>query len=305
MNQSPAELRNAAARQLIARGKLRQALDVLNEAIRLDPRLPDSYINRAEVFDQLGMAPQADADRRKFAALGGVIRPEEAEAGPPPPKAKVRRRPPIQMRYPSPPKPKRGNAIVMQNVGTALIVVGLLVAAGIGIYLALTTLSDAINGSSDASPASETPAASGTPAPTDSAGNTLTPSPSIAPTPESLADALNGSPYSFNALQTSWQGKGITATATEVNASVTGCATTPVSVTISKGGAEMHLAVLFYDAASDPGQDWNLGAAVTPKDGRSIPGGAVAWYNANVVVVVLDQDATIKPDAFDAFVNLG
>ena len=64
MNQTPAELRNAAARQLIARGRLGQALDVLNEAIRLDPRLPDSFYNRAEVFEQMNMLPQAEADRR-------------------------------------------------------------------------------------------------------------------------------------------------------------------------------------------------------------------------------------------------
>ena len=75
MNQTPVQLRNAAARRLMARRRFREALDVLNEAIRADPRFAESYDNRAAVFEALGMAPQADADRRKVADLGGVKRP--------------------------------------------------------------------------------------------------------------------------------------------------------------------------------------------------------------------------------------
>jgi tetratricopeptide (TPR) repeat protein len=69
----------------MARGRFREALDVLNEAIRLDPRYAESFDNRAAVFERLGMYPQADADRRKVAALGGVRRP------PPPPPDERRR----------------------------------------------------------------------------------------------------------------------------------------------------------------------------------------------------------------------
>jgi hypothetical protein len=310
LNQTPAELRNAAARQLIARGRWRQALDLLNEAVRLDPRLPDSYLNRAEVFEHLGMMPQADADRRKFASLGGVIRPAEPEAPPPPSKTKIRRRPPatIGIRYPAPPKRSHGWNALTQTGLTAFAALALLVAAGIGIFLAVNTLSDAISGDDTVEQpgGSETPAATGTPAPTDSNGNTITPAPTatIVPTPESLTDALNGSPLSFDSLQTAWAAKGLTATAVRVDDSVTGTGTTPVSVTLSKGDAVMHLAVLFYDDPSAPYQDFDLADTVTPKEGREIPGGAVGWYNRNVVVIVLDQDQTIKPDAFDAFANL-
>ena len=307
MNQTPAELRNGAARQLISRKRWREALDVLNEAIRLDPRLAESYQNRAEVFEHLGMMPQADADRRKFAELGGVVRPEEPEAPPPPSKTKIRRRPAaIGMRYPVPPKRKRGPGPLTQTGLTAFSVLALLVAGGIGVYLAVGLISDAAGGSSASPSASVTqsPGASETPAPTDTAGNTLTPSPTLAPTPEGLTDALQGSPVSFDSLQAAWQAKGIVATATEVNTDVTGTETTPVTVTLSRGGEEMHLAVLFYDDPSAPYHDFDLTDTVTPLEGRSIPGGSYGWYNRNVVVIVLDQVQAIKADAFDAFVNL-
>src|SRR5204862_6588504 len=63
----------------MARGRLREALDVLNEAIRADPRYAESYDNRAQVFEVMGMNPQAEADRRKVEELGGVRRPPPGE----------------------------------------------------------------------------------------------------------------------------------------------------------------------------------------------------------------------------------
>lgn len=65
---SPAE-QNAMAQRLIGRNKLAEALDLLNETIRQDPRLATTFENRAVVFEALGMHPQAQADRRKAAAL--------------------------------------------------------------------------------------------------------------------------------------------------------------------------------------------------------------------------------------------
>lgn len=310
MNQTPAELRNAAARQLIARKRLRQALDLLNEAVRLDPRLPDSYQNRAEVFEQLNMLPQAEADLRKFRDLGGVMRPAAPDAPPPPSQTKIRRRPPaaIGIRYPAPKKRRAGLGAFTQTGLTAFAALALVAAGGIGIFIAVSTLGDAINGDDnvEAPGGSATPTTSVTPAPTDADGNTITPAPTvtIVPPPESLTDALNGSPLSFSALQTAWAEKGITASAEKVDDSVTGTATTAVSVTLSKGDDEMHLAVLFYDDPSTAYQDFDLGETVSPKEGRSIPGGAVGWFNRNVVVIVLDQVDSIKPDAFDAFINL-
>ena len=57
------------AKRLISRNRLAEALDLLNETIRQDPRFAASFENRAVVFEALGMHPQAEADRRKAAAL--------------------------------------------------------------------------------------------------------------------------------------------------------------------------------------------------------------------------------------------
>jgi len=57
------------AQRLISRNKLAEALDLLNETIRQDPRFAETFENRAQVFEALGMHPQAEADRRKAAAL--------------------------------------------------------------------------------------------------------------------------------------------------------------------------------------------------------------------------------------------
>jgi len=65
---SQAEL-NAMAQRLIGRNKLAEALDLLNETIRQDPRLAETFEIRAVVFEALGMHPQAQADRRKATAL--------------------------------------------------------------------------------------------------------------------------------------------------------------------------------------------------------------------------------------------
>ena len=192
----------------------------------------------------------------------------------------------------------------MQTLATSLVVLGLLVAAGIGIYLGLKTLGDAISDDNVAAVATNTPG-NETPAPTDTAGNTFTPAPSVAADARGTLRRADRIAIHLLAASDYLAGEGSLLEAKDVNTDVKGCATTPVSVTLSKGGGDMHLATLFYDSAAAAGQDWNLGAQVTPKDGRSIPGDAVVWYNANVVVVVLDQDPAVKPDAFDGLIALG
>ena len=68
------------AQRLISRNKLSEALDLLNETIRQDPRLAETFENRAVVFEALGMHPQAQADRRKAATL----RAAQPPSAPPP-----------------------------------------------------------------------------------------------------------------------------------------------------------------------------------------------------------------------------
>ncbi|MCH7483754.1 MAG: hypothetical protein IIA90_01240 [Chloroflexi bacterium] len=65
--------RNAMAQRLISRNKLAEALDLLNETIRQDQRFAATFENRAVVFEALGMHPQAQADRRRAAALRAAL----------------------------------------------------------------------------------------------------------------------------------------------------------------------------------------------------------------------------------------
>ena len=87
------------AQRLIARRKLEEALDIINETIRQDPRYAESFLTRAEVFELMGMHPQAQADRRKAADLRATYPqhppepPPAPEPPPPPPPTPPQREP--------------------------------------------------------------------------------------------------------------------------------------------------------------------------------------------------------------------
>jgi hypothetical protein len=307
LNQTPVQLRNAAARRLMARRRFREALDVLNEAIRADPRFAESYDNRAAVFEALGMAPQAEADRKKVADLGGVKRPspsEEESDAPEPEAARVRQRPAqLAIRYPTAPK-RRGGGAAIRAAGTILITIGIFIAGGIGIYIALTTISNAVNGDNGGRVAALTPTpdASGA-SPTSSRSGSPTSQPTPSPSPKSVEQALDGSPLTFKQAQAAWEAKGLTVAAGGVSTKVTGFATTAVDVTLSKGGASLTIAVLLYDSSQQLATDWTIGDVVVAKTGH-VPSGPSPWANHNAVVVLLADDATIHADARDAFLGI-
>ena len=185
-------------------------------------------------------------------------------------------------------------------IGTVLITIGLFIAAGIGIYLALTTLSDAIDGGDDgaAVAGTPTPAASG-----ESPGATDVPTDSPTPIPESVEQALTGSPLSFPAVRSAWEAKGLTVSVDAVSDEVTGFATTAADVTLTKSSATMKVAVLFYDSSAQLAGDWSVGETVTPKTGQA-PGGPSPWANRNGIVVMLADDNTLHADARDAFLQI-
>ena len=170
----------------------------------------------------------------------------------------------------------------------------MLVAAGIGIYLALSTISDAFK-DDDAVSAPGRGDASETPSASDGASPTEEPAPD---------DALVGDPLSFTRLEAAWEGKGITATPGEVSDSVRGFGVTAVSVTLERSGSEMEVAVLLYDGPQGPSADWNLGDPPSPKGGRTIPEGAFVWYNLNAVIVIVESNDVLRNDARDAFFGL-
>jgi hypothetical protein len=314
----------------MARGRFREALDVLNEAIRMDPRYAESFENRATVFERLGMYPQAEADRRKVAALGGVQRP------PPPPPPEPRRersrgrrvpppapvavppeptlsedepaleadvvdaphpeetRPSGPPRYPAPQRSSNAGAI-FRSLATVLVSVGLLVAAGVGIYLALDTISEALEDDGEAvvNPGDETPV------PSDGAS----PLPTLPPdTPE---EALEGDPLSFTRFASAWQSAGITASPGNLSTAVTGFSRPAVDVTLSRNGESMVIAMLLYDGAGAPGSEWNLGAeAITPKTGTIPACERCIWYNLNAVVIVTEPNEALRQEALDAFLDV-
>ena len=320
MEQTPLELRNSAARRLIGRRRFREALDVLNEAIRLDPRYAESYENRAIVFEAMGMYPQADADRRKFADLGGTPKREEpAAAAPPPTYPPIDDEPPTERGDPGPapapggPPPSlpprypaaRGRPSpwgrIIRSLGVVLITIGLFVAAGIGIFIALNQLSDALD---DDNGGVANPTA--TPDTSASPGETDGPDGSEAPSPTQVApeEALEGSPLSFDQLEEAWDNDGITASPGDVAESVTGMTDTPVRVTLSRTGDAMELAVLLYDSTEERDADWDINARpVAPRAGRSVPAGSRIWFNRNAIVVVLQSSDSMHEDALAAFLD--
>ena len=193
----------------------------------------------------------------------------------------------------------------MRAAGTILITIGLFIAGGIGIYIALTTISDAVNGDNGGSVAAvtPTPAASGgaSRSPGQSGGPTGQPTPS--PVPKSVEQALAGSPLTFKQAQAAWEAKGLTVAVGGVSTEVTGFATTAVDVTLSKGGASLTVAVLFYDSSQQVATDWTIGDVVVAKTGQ-VPSGPSPWADHNAVVVMLADDATIHADARDAFLGI-
>src|SRR2546428_64907 len=71
--------KNASAVDLMAKGKLREALNALNEAIAAAPSYHHTYATRAKVFERMGMLPQAEADRKRAAKLSAAAGSDEQE----------------------------------------------------------------------------------------------------------------------------------------------------------------------------------------------------------------------------------
>ena len=174
---SPAE-RNATAHRLISRNRLPEALDLLNETIRQDPRHAETFENRAIVFEGLGMHPQAQADRRKAATLRAAQPPstppaDTTPAEPPasepaavPPESDAEAEdasalpedvdvaadtnpdpldvpPPLVMAPYQPPRRSVGSGL-LRAAGVVLFALGIFLIAGFGIYFALNEIGDSV-----------------------------------------------------------------------------------------------------------------------------------------------------------------
>lgn len=296
-----AAYKNALAANLLSRGKYRDALDSLNQAIQLAPSYPHSYATRAKVFERMGLLPQAAADRTKaadLAAEGGYDEDEVFGTAVAPPLAAVR--------LPRPREPRSVPRLAFPTGFIAPIALfSILIVGTGGAFLGVTAL---LRDTSIESPdlfsgigfndSNDTPTAS--PLPSDSAAQTATP----APTPIPPA-ASTGSPFSFTTLESAWRAKGVMPKLGAAASGFSGFRISPLDVTLS-GPGSAQLAIFFYNTRDDPKQDWDLtaGQRPSPKTGRSIPSHSSIWWNGNVIVVVRSLTGDMNAPAFDAFINL-
>ena len=334
--------RLAAARRLVARGKLRDALDALNLAIQLAPGNPEAFRERAGVFDRMGLFPQAEADRRRADELAAMLPPppedeafdvgegtdepelmetsenveevedselpEEESEEPEPPRSSVGRRgghdsdppiPPWHPEYDQGPTPThiaregdRGpglGALVFALAAIALFVV----VVGAGVLLAIDTL-----GGDDGSSGS-------TPAPSGVAGGDGSATPTGEPTATG-SPSTAGSPYSLANVVAAWQAKGMTVEAGGAGEGFAGFEAAPAEVTMSRGGSSATTAVFVYDSPDDAKAEWDLvvGNRPSARGSRTVPSHVSAWWNANVVVVLLSDPGGLGPDALDGLINM-
>jgi hypothetical protein len=295
--------KNAEAMNLVARGRFREALRVLNDTIYSAPDYPHSYANRALVFERLGMLPQAEADRnraRQLAETGGYDE-EEVFATPgllsrPAPTRRISRR------EARPQRPSRLRGIP-EVIVVAVALAGM-AATGAGLFMAANAISGAdinlnvfdfetFQASEPEATAVETAAAAPTAEPTP---------PPATPPPEALA----GNPFSFSNLESAWKGKGLTVTPSNLNTGFSGFKATPFDVRLTRGADSASLSVIIYPSRDAPKDDWNLaaGSRPSPQGGRTLPAHETIWWNTNVIIVVRSAGA-VGNDAREAFFALG
>ena len=328
--------RIAAARQFVARGKLRDALDALNLAIQLAPARPEAFRQRAEVFERMGLVPQAEADRRRADDLAAMLPPpppppvelepppladdletgEEFEEGEEPeiepaPRAGRRRGPDIPNRTaphpwelgyqygPAPGDVPReaargpGPGVFIFTIG---VIVLFLAVIGVGILLGIGSFDGGDGSSVSRTPFGPTGAAGG-----EGAG-TATPEPTPAGSP-----STSGSPYSLASVVSAWSAKGMTVEVGNSSGGFTGFNAVPSEVTMTRGGSTATAAVFVYDSPADAQAEWDLpaGNRPSPKGGRTMPSHVTAWWNANVIVILLNDPGGLQSDALDGFINMG
>jgi hypothetical protein len=314
------ERQNAEARRLTAKGRLREALNTLNDAIYSTPGYPHLYATRAIVFDRLGMYPQAEADRERALNLAreGGYTEEEVFAAPVPLERSPRaaQRPPALPRVSVPrvsiPRVDMPHVEIPRvtlpppgsraELGVILAAIGGLAAIVLVLFVIGSALGDSnvdlnifdfqsfqeAQPSPEASPAAATPAASATPPPET-------------PPPEALA----GSPFSFASLQNAWQGKGLTVAPGAISGGFNGFKKAAFDVNVAHTGGNASLSVLLYGSPDEPKEDWDLpaGSRPAPKEGRSLPAHETIWWNSNAIVVVRNSSGDANNTALDAFLN--
>jgi outer membrane biosynthesis protein TonB len=310
--------RLAAARRLLAQGKLRQALDALNLAIQLAPSNPEAFRARAAVFERMSLMPQAEADLRRADELAAMAPPPpppvpEAPAAPAEPEPEEEPEPTApQDTEPEPSAAWRertyhytipqdipresvrgvGPVARLAALAWAVAAVG---AIGVAAVLVLSG-GDGEEAGPSATPFGPTGVAIG------SGSATATAEPTAAGSP-----STSGDPYSLSALVAAWEAKGMDVEAGSAGQGFSGFRTVPLEVSMSRGGSTSTTSVFVYSTRDAALEDWDLvvGSRPSPKDGRTVPSHVSAWWNANIVVILRTDPGGLGPDALDALINLG
>jgi len=300
------EKKNAAAVKLAAKGKLYQALDALNEAIRIAPNYPRSFLNRADVFTRLGMLPQAEADRRRAQQLGyqtsaASLTEELAPREPETANLEVTGTGSREIKMPwwwrlleIPWWERLLDTVGVLGRGKWLrIVTGLIVLAGIAAGAAFALRS--LEGGDEESGATATATSVATTTITATATAPSTPSPTI-----------TGSPFSFAALKNAWESRGIAVAVGGPSAGFSGLAASAFDVGLTKGPDALELSILIYGDPEAVTADWDLtpGQAPVLKAGRTLPDHVRIWWNQNIILLVRSASGDLSPEALDAFFAL-
>ena len=327
----PAEDRIDAAYKSIRKGRLRQALDILNDAVLADPYDPETFAVRAEVFERLGLFPQAEADRQHALDLGwappppleppigkqkGRERlerqpqralepaptpqpPAEPAAPPPQPEAPWEEQPAEATPAARLPVPVRRRPSVSLAGLLAYVPVGAVLkllagAAVVGAGVALFLIAP-WEGDSGGGTAPDTPT---------TAGPTPTPAP---PTDTPFVPTVaEGSPYSSADMTDAWEAAGLTVQASVLIFGLEGFTGAAVEATGSNASGQILAYLLVYPTSEAALAEWNLtpGQTLGPKGGRTLPPYVSIWWNQNIVVVVRSATGDTASAAFNALLNL-
>jgi len=180
---------------------------------------------------------------------------------------------------------------------TVAVIVLFLTVVGAGALLAVDRFGGDDGPSPSRTPVGPTGAAGG-------GGGTGTSTPEATP---AGSPSTSGSPYSLADVVAAWKEKGMTVQTGGASEGFNGFKAAPSEVTMSRGGSTATAAVFVYDTREEAQAEWDLvvGSRPVPKGSRTLPSHATAWWNANVVVVLISDSGGLSTDALDGLINLG
>ena len=316
--------RNADALKQAGKGKLYKALDLLNEAILVAPNYPDSFWNRAAVFDSLGMIVQAESDRKRASELGYDQGTDLESGADKPVQRKESWRPRMKAPALKDELARKGLSSVLPTpimlslpslslgtigrIGIGVAVLGAVAVAVVLVFLATEDEEDRVSEqgpiASQGTSFQARPTQTVVPAPivTDPILPTAeTPTMSSDPTlPASI-----GSPFTLESAQAIWGGAGISMEAT-LSDDLDDFSALAYDLELSRGVDFLMISALVYEDREGVADDWLVVPGQQPqaREGRSLPEHGSIWYNQNIVLVIRSGSATLRSDAFDSFISL-